>query len=203
MTLTRPLGIVFLFGLMLLLAVPGHAADGNNRFALKGAGFLPCSVFVSEREKRSNVYFMIGGWIEGYVSAHNKLTPNTYDVMSFENLELLLSVIDHHCKSRPGDRLYPVLNTLLTQLWPDRIKSEDSRIRITEGKRQAQLYRETVQRMQVKLTELGLYKGPVDGRYTEATQSAIIAFQSDQSLAETGFPDQTTLWRLFRKKPSN
>lgn len=199
MRLTRSFCLAAVFGAFLMTAAPAHTADGNNRFALKGAGFLPCDVFVSEREKRSNVYFMIGGWIEGYISAHNKLTPNTYDITSFEQLELLLSVIDNHCKSRPGDRLYPVLNTLLTQLWPDRIKAENSRVRISEGKRQTQLYRETVLRMQARLTELGLYKGPIDGRYTEATQSALIAFQSDLSLAQTGFPDQTTLWRLFRK----
>ena len=52
--------------------------------------------------------------------------------------------------------------------------------------------------MQEKLAARGLYKNPVDGIYTEATRSAIMAFQSDLEFETTGFPDQATLWRLFR-----
>jgi len=49
------------------------------------------------------------------------------------------------------------------------------------------------------LTRLGLYKDQIDGRFTDATKSALIAFQSDNNFEMTGFPDQTTLWRLLRK----
>ena len=40
--------------------------------------------------------------------------------------------------------------------------------------------------------------GAVDGRFTDATRSALIAFQSGLDFETTGFPDQTTLWRLLR-----
>ena len=143
---------------------------------------------------------MIGGWIEGFISAHNKYAQDTYDVLSFESLELLMLVIQDHCQSHPQDRLYQVVDAIINQLNPERLKTESPRIEIKDGDHKTILYRETIRRMQAKLTELGLYKGPVDGKFTDATRSAIIAFQADLKFDKTGFPDQTTLWRLFRGK---
>lgn len=184
---------------LLLHSAVTIAADAKGDFALKGAGFLPCRIYVDEREKRSNIYYMISGWLEGYVSAHNKYTADTFDLTSFESLELLLRVMDNHCKSNPDDRLYSVINSIIIKLNPDRLQQASPRVEITEGDRKTVLYRETIRRMQAELTLLGLYKAEVDGRYTDATRSALIAFQSDLGFETTGFPDQTTLWRLLRK----
>jgi len=175
------------------------ANDSKGNFAMKGAGYLPCQVLVAERAKRSETYFLIGGWIEGYISAYNKHVADTYDVTPFESLELLLTVMQQHCEKNPNDRVYAVLNSMLTQLHPERLKAESERVKITEGKRTTVLYRETISRMQSELKQRGLYRGAIDGRYTDATRSALIAFQSDIKFDTTGFPDQTTLWRLLRK----
>ncbi|WP_282606338.1 peptidoglycan-binding protein [Pelagibius sp. Alg239-R121] len=175
------------------------AADSNNKFAMKGAGFLPCQIYVKAREDKNNVYYMIGGWLEGYISAHNRLSEDTFDVMSFESLELLLSVIEVHCRSNPEDVLYGVVDSMLTEFGPDRLEASSPKVQIVEGERKTALYRETIRRMQVKLTELGLFKDEADGRFNDATRSALIAFQSDLNFETTGFPDQTTLWRLLRK----
>ena len=184
---------------LLLYAAGAPAADQDNQFAMKGAGLVPCSFYVSEREKRSNIYYMIGGWIEGYLSAHNRYTDATYDILSFESLEMLLLIIDNHCKANPDDRLYPVLSAMVAKLHPNRVTQESPRLEISEGERKTVLYRETIERMQRKLTELGLYKDTIDGRFTDATKAALIAFQSDIGFETTGFPDQSTLWRLLRQ----
>lgn len=174
------------------------AADSEDRFALKGAGFLPCGVYLQERERQSNIYYMIGGWLDGYLSAHNRYSASTYDVASFETAELLLSVIQNHCEANPGHSLYEVVNSIVQQLQPERIERESTRVEIVEGELSARLYRETIRRMQKKLAQLGLYKEPVHGIYTDPTRSAIMAFQSDLGFATTGFPDQATLWKLLR-----
>lgn len=187
-----------LFGL-LLCAAGAFAADDGGKFAMKGAGFLPCQVFTAEREKKSATYYLIGGWVEGYITAYNKHVADTYDITSFESLELLLSVMQKHCESHPKDRLYPVLDAMLVTLNPDRLRRGSERVRIAEGKRKTVLYRETVRRIQAELSRRGLYKAAVDGRFTDETKSGIIAFQSDINFETTGFPDQATLWRLLRK----
>ena len=174
------------------------AADGNGKFAMKGAGFLPCQIFVKARESRSNTYYMIGGWVEGYVSAHNRYAKDTYDIFSFESLELMLNVIQNHCRTNPDDRLHAVVNSIVISLQPDRLRRESPRVRIADGMRNIALRRETIRRVQSSLSDRGLYKGEADGRFTDETKSALLAFQSDLEFETTGFPDQTTLWRLFR-----
>lgn len=192
--------VCLLIGGIALSSFQSLAADDTGKFAMKGAGFLPCKVYTLEREKRSNIYYMIGGWLEGYLSAHNKYAKDTFDVASFETLELLLRVIENHCKSNPDDRLYGVINSLVLKLADNRIKHASQRVQISEGERKTALYRETIRRIQSALQQRGLYKGKIDGRYTEQTKSALIAFQSNMNFELTGFPDQTTLWRLFRQK---
>ena len=188
-----------LFSLLTACAAGSLAADGNGKFAMKGAGFLPCKVLSTEREKRSDVYFLIAGWVEGFVTAYNRSAADTFDITSFESTELLLSVMHNHCKDHPADPLYPVLNSMLAQLHPGRLVKESERIEVSAGERRTLLYLETIRRMQAELQRRGLYKGDVDGRYSEATSAALKAFQSDAALDNTGFPDQTTLWRLLRK----
>ena len=180
-------------------ASTAFAADRDGRFAMKGAGFVPCKTYVNEREKRSDIYYMIGGWLDGFIAGHNKYNDDTYDITSFESSELLLNLIQNHCKSNPSDRLHSVVTSLIVQLNPVRLRRESSRVEIKEGKRKTVLYRVTIRRIQTELTRLGLYKGKVNGRFSDATRSAIIAFQSDLDFDKTGFPDQTTLWRLLRK----
>ena len=175
------------------------AADDAGSFAMKGAGFLPCEIYVKEREKRSNIYYMISGWLEGFITAHNKYADDTYDIASFESLELLLRVMQNHCESNPRDRLYSVINSIIIKLNPDRLRHNLAKVEIKEGERRTVLYRETIRRIQTKLTQLGLYKDEVNGKFTDATRSALMAFQSDIDFEKTGFPDQTTLWRLLRK----
>lgn len=100
---------------------------------MKGAGLLPCGSYVAERARQSDAYFLIGGWIEGYLSAYNRLSPDTYDITSFESAELLLSVIQSHCESHPNDRLHQVLQSMIFQLHPDRLRQESSRVEIADG----------------------------------------------------------------------
>jgi peptidoglycan hydrolase-like protein with peptidoglycan-binding domain len=53
-----------------------------------------------------------------------------------------------------------------------------------------------VMRVQVELRARGYYYGPIDGRLSAATQSAIGAFQTAQQLRATGYMDNETLARL-------
>jgi peptidoglycan hydrolase-like protein with peptidoglycan-binding domain len=53
-----------------------------------------------------------------------------------------------------------------------------------------------VTEIQTALTDRGLLKAHAKGELDEATSKALRAFQADQGLAETGFPDRETLARL-------
>lgn len=184
---------------LLFLSFNTFAAAKNKNFALKGAGLLNCKMFIKEREQRSNVYYMIGGWLDGFISAHNKYAVDTYDITSFESSELLAKVIDNHCRSNPDDQLYTVINSIIIKLIPDRITYNSPKIEINVGERKTRLYRETVRRIQSELIQQGHFKGEIDGDFSEDTISALKSFQTSLKFESTGFPDQTTLWRLLHK----
>jgi len=107
--------------------------------------------------------------------------------------------MDKHCEANPNDRLHAVLSAMIEQMAADRLRAESARVEIADDGRRTQLYREAIRRVQAELARLGLYHGEIDGTFSDRTRSAIIAFQSDLGFATTGFPDQTTLWRLLRK----
>ncbi|MBN4079530.1 peptidoglycan-binding protein [Beggiatoa alba] len=175
------------------------AADVTGSFSIKGAGLLNCKTFVKEREERSNVYYMIGGWLDGFISAHNKYVEGTYDITTFETSELLAKVIDNHCRANPKDRLYPVVNSIIAKFVPHRIQTSSPKIDIHAGKRKTRLYQETLRRVQAELKERGYFNGKIDGVYNNSMIDAIKAFQASLKFEQTGFPDQTTLWRLLHK----
>ncbi len=58
-------------------------------------------------------------------------------------------------------------------------------------------YAALVLKAQRELAALGLYKGPLDGRYGRATRNAILAYQRKVDLPPTGRPDQKTIDHLI------
>ena len=112
--LTRA-AILFLF--VLLCPLPGaEAADKDGEFALKGIGRLNCKQFVENRNQKSNRYFQFGGWIEGYITAFNQLTPETFDLLSFETTEFLAWMIAQHCSQNPDERVADVVAAMVRKL---------------------------------------------------------------------------------------
>ena len=188
---------IFLY--LVVFSTLSYSADKNSNFSLKGSGLLTCSLYVQEREKQSKVYYLIGGWVEGYISAYNRFSEDTYDITSFEHTELLTKVIANHCKGNLNDRLYSVVNSILEQISVDRIQTMSDQKIITVGERTTHLYQETINRIQIKLKEKGFLKKAPNGEYDAETIGAVMDFQKSIQFEATGFPDQTTLWRLMRK----
>jgi hypothetical protein len=115
--------------LLLACAMPNaHASDPNNAFAIRGVGALPCEVYLKELEKKSSAAFMIGGWLDGYVTAVNRYAADTYDALSFESTELVANLLAGHCKSNPRDPIFGVLAALLTKLHDDRLQTREALI---------------------------------------------------------------------------
>jgi len=63
------------------------AADKGDRFAALGAGIASCSRFLEARNSQSKEYFLFGGWIDGYLSAHNQLEAGHYKGATERNFD--------------------------------------------------------------------------------------------------------------------
>jgi peptidoglycan hydrolase-like protein with peptidoglycan-binding domain len=61
---------------------------------------------------------------------------------------------------------------------------------------QLENHRPTVMEVQKRLTELGHYTGPVDGKWSKATHDALAVFQKGHGMAVQGWLSQDTLVAL-------
>ena len=174
------------------------AADEEGSFAVKGAGLASCERFIAERTEKSNVYWMFGGWLDGYLTAVNQFAPDTYDITAWETTDLLVALIENHCKQNPDHNFFFVVNSLAGRLMQDRLQSKSTPVEATAGDQKVTLYQEALRRAQQALKEQGHYNGTVDGQFGPQTRRAIEAFQRQQNLKVTGLPDQLTLLRLLR-----
>ncbi len=188
---------ILAIALMLLVAGAARAGDADGHHAVRGAGVVDCAAFLAEKEANSEAYVMIGGWIDGYLTAYNQLSDATYDITSYQSTELLVTVIEGHCEGNPEHRLFTVVGSIAEQLREQRLREASPILNVRVDGKATRLYRETVARMQARLGESGYYDGPASGNYDAATLEAVQSFQTSIGYEPTGFPDQATLWKLF------
>ena len=173
-------------------------ADAKGQYSIRGVGLITCAIFIQERLAQEEVYLVTAAWLDGYITGLNQASDDTYDVLSFEGSELLMQIIERHCRENPNDTVFAVMNSLLRKLHDDRLPELARKLPIEMGENRVQLYTTVIERVQTALAARGLYSGEIDGVYSEPTARAMQRFQETQKLKATGFPDQLTLWRLLR-----
>ncbi len=186
-----------------LFAVPTAvaAADAQGKFTTDGIGAESCQRFIGEREKKSNFYFMFAGWLDGYMSALNQYTGDTFDITPWESSELLMALIERHCRQNPDDQYIKVVVSLAKTLNNDKLTEESFPVDATVGDKTVRIYQAVMARAQSALKAAGHYAGDVDGQFGPNTQTAFEAFQTAMKIEVTGLPDQQTLLALFRPAP--
>ncbi len=179
-------------------AQPARAADADGRFVVKGAALTTCEQFTKARAERSQLLYLYAAWLEGYLSALNERTPETYDLVAFESTELLVALLDSNCKQRPREPFFNVVRALVRALHPQRVTRQTPLVEARVGERSVRLYAEVLRRVQERLAALGLYKGAPDGKFGPATRKALETWQKENGLEPTGLPDQLTVLRILR-----
>ncbi len=193
--LTRPMILIWL--LLLFFPTRVESADRDGAFALKGIARLNCAQYVENRKQKTSRYFQFGGWIEGYITAYNQLTPETFDLLSFETTELLALMIAQHCAQNPEDRVADVVVAMVRKLKDYKVPVRSALIVVPGTGGDLAIYVETMRRAQQALKDKGYYQSTIDGKYGPNTKSAFQAFQRDNNLAVTDRPDQQTLHLLL------
>jgi hypothetical protein len=193
---TKTIGKVLLAATLVLTGA-AFGGDKSGNFAIRGAGMIDCNTYLQEKEQQSQAYIMIGGWIDGYLTATNQLSEETYDITSFQSTELLATVLQNHCETNGDHRLFTVLSSIAAQLKDDRLVERSETVTVQVDDKSTRLYSETIRRMQSRLKEAAHYQGGVTGRFDAATLAAVKAYQESIGYTPTGFPDQATLWKLF------
>lgn len=198
----RHMTSAFALGLLVagLDAAPA-TADVGGQFAVRGGGLVTCEQYLKAVEGKSIDWAMLGGWIDGYLSATNQHLPETFDVAPWQTTEVLISLIKNNCEQEPKRPFFTVVAAMANGLREHRLTQPSTRATVRAGDKAMSIYETTLGQVQAALAKKGLYQGAADGHWSDATQAALTAFQKQQGFEASGLPDQRTLWALIG--PSN
>lgn len=183
--------------LLIIFFPTAHAADSKGAFAVKGAGISTCSRFLEAAKKQDNVYYVYGGWIEGYLTASNQHLDKTFDLAPWQSTQLMLKIVESICQNNPEKQFHHILATVASDMTKQRI-DEGGKFVDIDGKRSYVYQEEVIRRMKQALKNKGFFSGPIDGTYDDKLRSSVKDFQKTINQTQSGLPDQGTLYQLFK-----
>ena len=180
-----------------------QAADAHHNFAVRGIGAEQCSSFLQPAGK-AEIYknLSIENWVLGYITASNRMMPDTYDVMALQQPQIIPNLVVAMCKANPKASVEEVVNALIQRLEPIKIDSESPIVTTKNGNNEADIRKSTLALVEQGLAKQGDYHGKIDGIYGPDLQKSLVKFQKDQSLPQTGLPDSATIIRLLIELPT-
>jgi hypothetical protein len=195
----KKLTILFLLSCF-AFSLSAFSADNDGKFAVKGAGKRSCSNFISTAENKTTDYYLYGGWLEGFLSSYNQFQPKNFDITPWQTTELMLTLLQNHCKANPEIKFLSAVNSLIKTLFPIRLNSNNNLVKIQVGSFEGYYYQEIILRAKQRLKKLGHLNTDIKNKFSKADAIAFESYQKSIGLQITGIPDQKTLLSLFLKK---
>ena len=184
---------LFLGVLINALPVTSFAADKGGRYALEGPGRVSCKAF-AEIDASSDQMNLLAAWTLGYLSAHNRVLSDTFDLTPWQNIESVIGLTRQYCLSNAEATYEESLQELMRFLAPDRLQAAEPIVQIGSGPLQAVVYGSTIKEARQILEREGYALPESD----EALATTLKKFQRNNALRETGILDQATLLVLFK-----
>ncbi len=105
-----------------LSAVPAATMAADTDGAYGSLRPESCREFrrVIASDERTPSLMNIRGWIAGYITAYNRQTPDTYDILGVTEFDAALRFIDGYCKAHPLDNLTAAMEALTEDLYAKR-----------------------------------------------------------------------------------
>ncbi len=202
---TMPRKVLLAAAFCMALAPSAFADTAQGQFAIEGAGLAQCKAFTEAKTAKSDAFSRFVGWIEGYITASNRFTGDTFDLAPWQTPEIFGVILGDYCTKNPEERLFTVVQKLIVSLTETRLKTSSEQVVLTAKSKTApnqrplslSIYTEVIRHAQQELKNQGLYQGNVTGVWSEDTQRAVSFYQVAVGLDDTGLPDPLTLWVLF------
>lgn len=191
-------GLAIATALTVLQCGTAYSADQNGNFAIRGAGLQTCGNLIEAFDDGTEDLALYAGWIDGYVTGLNQFREDTFDMTPWQTSGTLLAMTTQVCRTEAEDTGFmTAFVSLLRGLSGARLTQQSELTGVFSSGQRVVLYKSTVADLERKLVELGHNVGQVDEEFTENTARALMSFQSNRGLKETGLPDQKTLFALF------
>jgi hypothetical protein len=109
-----------LLALLSAMAMPALAADAKGRFSIRGAGTVSCAVFLKATPAQR---VHAETWWAGYLTAMNRTTPGTYDVLGKVTPAQANQWLRNYCRKYPRRRYSIAVHDLLRAAYAKRTRT--------------------------------------------------------------------------------
>ncbi len=195
------------FATVLLVGTGGvqsaRAADAKHLFAVHGVGALSCGDVTAALLKGDvAIRGTILSWLMGYVSAMNRIQPDTYDVSPVQVPEAMIDMVVGVCQRDASARVETAAYSVFHTLSSAALSTESPEVQVTTNGRTTMLRKDTLIALQKYLIAEKFLRGEADGSFGPTTQAALADFQKKQNLPQTGLPDPPTIVRALVELPA-
>jgi hypothetical protein len=94
------------------------AADNKGKYVMLGAS--TCGAYLKELSAGSIDNVRDYGWLAGYITAYNVMTPNTYDILGNSDLRSVELWVKNYCDKNPLKNISNAVEVLMIELYPTR-----------------------------------------------------------------------------------
>lgn len=172
------------------------AADSTGNYAVRGLGSSTCAQYTTAVDGNTADLRSYIAWIEGAVTATNRLSVGVFDAVPFNAPGALAAMVLRQCRQQPTLIFDAALRRTLDTMQQLRVTTNSPWVEMTVGANRVTLRAETLAYLQGRLVALSLQTVPPDGRFSVATREALKRFQQMRRLPVTELPDPDTLIAL-------
>lgn len=173
-----------------LVMAENHAV---HEYVVEGSGRITCAD-LNQAEAGASRAIAVSSWLNGYLTAHNRLSGDIFDLTPWQTPPILMSLLAQYCAANPGQIVERGAQELVAYLAPNALREPSEVVGVGQGSDVVLLYVRTVGDIRQRLSEEGF--PPASSM--ESLLEAIAAFQAQNGLPETGLPTQNTLAILLR-----
>ncbi len=176
-------------------ALPVQAQDVTAQpYMVEGPGRQVCSDF-STQDPTGDGRRLAAAWLTGYLTAHQRLIPDVFDLSAWQSPALLLSLLDQYCAANPDQIVELGAQELVGYLLPRALTEPAEAIAVENEDGQGVLIYLPVM---AHIREALAAQGHASGSDVSEIVAALRAYQASNGLEPTGLPDQPTLARLLQ-----
>jgi hypothetical protein len=173
-----------------------QAGDPEGRYAVKGIGLIPCGAFLQSAEQGGQEAPLVMTWLSGYLSAANMFVDGAYDLVSWQDDQVLANALAATCSQIPQQPVAVAATQLIRGLGGERVTKAEQMKPIKVGGQETAMYPTVIRRLQQRLKDSG-EAITVDGDFGPGSQKALASYQTKMGLPATGFPDSRTMIAVF------
>jgi len=115
---------VTLWGAILfsLSAQHAYSADKNGRYWIYGVGRQTCETYLEARNNGGFAELSYKNWISGYLSASNRASGDTYNLLGSTDFQGALIWLDTYCEKHEKNTVYMAMANLSAVYYSKRRK---------------------------------------------------------------------------------